>query len=199
MLIPEIWPEKLAAVLHMTFSIHMKIDIFWFILHETCSWWSKLTISQHWVRYWQATSHYVNLCWANLLIQHTCITRLRLCRRLIQIITGILIGQQIITGLILGQCPANERRRYFVTTSLIGPAQAYNQPCSYVGAAMVMTLLLDACIFQQVKKLNPSGNGPHKTGLKLRHHRDWNCHSIWKRLIINRQSDNHVICYLFYL
>ena len=28
------------------------------------------------------------------------------------------------TGLILGLCPANERRRYFVTTSLIGWAQA---------------------------------------------------------------------------
>ena len=33
------------------------------------------------------------------------------------------------TGLILGLCPANERRRYFVTTSLIGCAQAWNQPC----------------------------------------------------------------------
>ena len=31
------------------------------------------------------------------------------------------------TGLILGLRPANERRRYFVTTSLIGWAQAYNQ------------------------------------------------------------------------
>ena len=28
------------------------------------------------------------------------------------------------SGLILGLCPANERRRYFVTTSLIGWAQA---------------------------------------------------------------------------
>ena len=32
----------------------------------------------------------------------------------------------IIKGLILGLCPANERRRYFVTTSLIGWAQAMN-------------------------------------------------------------------------
>ena len=31
--------------------------------------------------------------------------------------------------LILGLHPANERRRYFVTTSLIGCAQAQNQPC----------------------------------------------------------------------
>ena len=33
-------------------------------------------------------------------------------------------------ALALGLHPANERRRYFVTTSLIGWAQAYNQPCS---------------------------------------------------------------------
>ena len=32
-------------------------------------------------------------------------------------------------GLILGLCPPNERWRYFVTTSLIGWAQSYNQPC----------------------------------------------------------------------
>ena len=33
-------------------------------------------------------------------------------------------------GLILGLCPANERRRYFVTMSLIGWVQAQNQPCN---------------------------------------------------------------------
>ena len=33
------------------------------------------------------------------------------------------------TGMILGLCPANERRRYFVTISLIGWAQTWNQPC----------------------------------------------------------------------
>ena len=32
-------------------------------------------------------------------------------------------------GLILGFCPANERRRYFATTSLIGWVQTWNQPC----------------------------------------------------------------------
>ena len=32
------------------------------------------------------------------------------------------------SGLILGLRPANERRRYFVTTSLIGWVQAQNQP-----------------------------------------------------------------------
>ena len=34
------------------------------------------------------------------------------------------------TGLILGLHPANERRHYFVTTSLIGWEQTYNQPCN---------------------------------------------------------------------
>ena len=33
-------------------------------------------------------------------------------------------------GLILVLRPANERRRYFVTTSLIGSVQAWNQPCN---------------------------------------------------------------------
>ena len=33
------------------------------------------------------------------------------------------------TGLILGLRSANERRRYFVTTSLIDWVQAYNQLC----------------------------------------------------------------------
>ena len=33
-------------------------------------------------------------------------------------------------GLILGLCPANERRRYKVTPSLIGWAQTWNQPCA---------------------------------------------------------------------
>ena len=42
--------------------------------------------------------------------------------------------------LILGLHPANERRRYFVTTSLIGWAQAYNQPCMRPHMFMVCTL-----------------------------------------------------------
>ena len=33
------------------------------------------------------------------------------------------------SGLILGWRPANEKRRYIVTTSLIGWAQVSNQPC----------------------------------------------------------------------
>ena len=39
------------------------------------------------------------------------------------------ISKYIVTGLILGLRPADERRRYFVTTSLIGWVQSYNQPC----------------------------------------------------------------------
>ena len=39
----------------------------------------------------------------------------------------LLIMITINTGLILGLCPANERRRYFVTTSLIGWAQTWFQ------------------------------------------------------------------------
>ena len=34
--------------------------------------------------------------------------------------------------MILGLRPANERRRYFVTTSLTGWAQTQNQPCMFV-------------------------------------------------------------------
>ena len=45
----------------------------------------------------------------------------------IYIITKIITS--CYTRLILGLCPANERRHYFVMTSLIGWAQAYNQPC----------------------------------------------------------------------
>ena len=44
----------------------------------------------------------------------------------------IVLGEiipRIYSGLILGLRPANERRRYFVTTSLIGWAQTLNQPC----------------------------------------------------------------------
>ena len=40
-------------------------------------------------------------------------------------------------GLIPGLRPANERRRYFVMASLIGWAQAQNQPCESV---IVLTL-----------------------------------------------------------
>ena len=39
------------------------------------------------------------------------------------------ITSLLISGLILVLRPANERRRYFVTTSLIGWVQAWNQPC----------------------------------------------------------------------
>ena len=35
------------------------------------------------------------------------------------------------TGLILGLRPANAKRRYFVTTSLIGWMQSHNWPCKH--------------------------------------------------------------------
>ena len=38
------------------------------------------------------------------------------------------------TGLILGLRPANERRRFFVTTSLIGWVQTWNHPWKYMAA-----------------------------------------------------------------
>ena len=44
---------------------------------------------------------------------------------------NILMPRQMTAGLILGLRPANERRRYFVTTSLTGWAQALNQPCDH--------------------------------------------------------------------
>ena len=47
----------------------------------------------------------------------------------------------LITGLILGLCPANERRGYFVTMSLIGWVQAENEHCyTMVEWNMVVTL-----------------------------------------------------------
>ena len=39
-----------------------------------------------------------------------------------------LASPECYSGLILGLRPANERQRYFVTTSLIGWAQIWNQP-----------------------------------------------------------------------
>ena len=41
----------------------------------------------------------------------------------------LLSGLSSVSGIILGLHPVNERRRYFVTTSLIGWGQAENQPC----------------------------------------------------------------------
>ena len=60
------------------------------------------------------------------------------------VVIGVLCGERqdltkwhqelhTITALILGLRPANEKRRYFVTTSLIGWAQTWNQPCYHTG------------------------------------------------------------------
>ena len=45
---------------------------------------------------------------------------------------GILFEPQSVN---LALRPANERRRYFVTTSLNGWAQAWNQPCQCINMA----------------------------------------------------------------
>ena len=56
------------------------------------------------------------------------------------------------TGLILGLRPANERRRYFVTTSLIDWAQAKNQLWSYiwVGCVVVQHLNLENILLRHI-------------------------------------------------
>ena len=43
-----------------------------------------------------------------------------------------IVRSRVSAGLILGSRPANQRRRYRVTPSLIGWAQTENQPCKYV-------------------------------------------------------------------
>ena len=45
-----------------------------------------------------------------------------------------------ISGLILGLRPANERRRYKVTPSLIGWAQTWNQPCTWCHCLLWISL-----------------------------------------------------------
>ena len=52
----------------------------------------------------------------------------------------------VFPGLILGLPLANERRRYFVTTSLIGWAQAKNQSCisEYCCSHMFFGVLLNS-------------------------------------------------------
>ena len=60
--------------------------------------------------------------------QHTTCSTIRFIDPITRIMTGIEY-----TGLILGLRPANERRRYKVTPSLIGWAQTYNRPWIYMG------------------------------------------------------------------
>ena len=49
---------------------------------------------------------------------------------------------QYIPGLILGLHPANERPRYFVTKSLIGWAQAQNQPWLHAVSSKFYTMIM---------------------------------------------------------
>ena len=53
----------------------------------------------------------------------------------------------MIVGLLLGLHPAIERRRYFVTTSLIGWAQAWNQACNWV----LFTRIHDMNLWRQTR------------------------------------------------
>ena len=62
------------------------------------------------------------------------------------IIFQYVIANDICTGLILGLRPANERRRYKVTPSLIGWAQAWNQPCMQYFDPDVNTVY-DRCVW----------------------------------------------------
>ena len=78
----------------------------------------RLTIFQQWFWKWldtdKATSQYLSQWWLDY-------------RR---IYASLGLNELRISGkgLILGLRPATERRRYFVTTSLIGWAQTWNQP-----------------------------------------------------------------------
>ena len=51
----------------------------------------------------------------------------------------------IFSGLTLGLRPANERRRYFVTTSLVGWVQAWNQPC-VLYVMIICNLKITTCV-----------------------------------------------------
>ena len=59
-------------------------------------------------------------------------TRFSLTEYTACVVSRIILGERPhpVTGPILGLHPANERRRYFVTTSLIGWSQTSNQLCS---------------------------------------------------------------------
>ena len=73
--------DKMAAMSQTTFSNTfslMKFILFLIEFHWNMFPGVELTLCQHWFRWWlgaeQATSHYLNQCWHNLLT-HICITR----------------------------------------------------------------------------------------------------------------------------
>ena len=68
-------------------------------------------------------SLYTNECWSNEIIAVN-MPVLRVAVQIFFLYPGKLFNLHSYTGLILGLRPANERRRYFVTTSLIGWLQA---------------------------------------------------------------------------
>ena len=81
-----------------------------------------------------------------MLSTHICVTRpqwVKLFKNIISLVVTMCVMQIAIhtgSGLILGLCPANERLRYFVTTSLSGWAQALNQPCGLSGISFIYML-----------------------------------------------------------
>ena len=127
--------------------------VFWLKFHWSLFIRVQLTITQHWFRLWlgavQATSHYLNQCWHWSIYAAPAVERFirglqRFTDDKLNTVTrlplmtyksfnaefSILCVLPLHPGLILGLHPANKRRRYFVTTSLIGWAQAWNQPCA---------------------------------------------------------------------
>ena len=79
-----------------------------------------------------------------------------ICRQYVSVFEGSSFDELLpacYSGLILGLRTANERRRYFVTTPLIGWAQALNQPCYYYCLVSVLCIMprhatLPAYIYQ---------------------------------------------------
>ena len=86
---------------------------------------------QHWLRWWFVAWGHQDISWTNvdfsLRLCSICLRAISLqVFKLLFCIMGLKLNQS--AGLILGLRPANERRRYKVTSSLIGWAQTWNQP-----------------------------------------------------------------------
>ena len=145
----------------------------------------ELTIFQHWFRQWlgtdQATKHYLNQWWlvywciyASLGLNELNVvyilqyirTHEVMCwipknyRTASRTATGYLV-RIIMAGPILGLLPANERRRYFVTTSLIGWVLTPNQPCNGVIFILISLSLCYFLIFFLESMTLSSGRNKH--------------------------------------
>ena len=145
----------------------------------------ELTIFQYWFRQWlgtdQATKHYLNQWWlvywciyASLGLNELNVvyilqyirTHEVMCwipknfRTASRTATGYLV-RIIMAGPILGLLPANERRRYFVTTSLIGWVLTQNQPCNGVIFILISLSLCYFLIFFLESMTLSSGRNKH--------------------------------------